>query len=125
MLVDKLHTKLFNNDNNYIFFKYYLYIFLGGSGRLSLAKIASWICKYSIFTIEPSKLYGTSAFKKDLQLIFLETGIKNKSTSFLFNDTQIVNDYFLTIINNILSTGEVTNLFKENEFKKVKSLNIV
>lgn len=94
--------------------------FLGGSGRSSLSKIASWLCKYSIFTIELSKSYGTSEFKEDLKLIYSETGIKNQPTSFVFNDTQIVDDSFLKIINSILSTGEVTRLFEENEFKGVK-----
>ncbi|VVC43185.1 Dynein heavy chain, domain-2,Dynein heavy chain domain,Dynein heavy chain, domain-1,Dynein heavy chain, P- [Cinara cedri] len=102
-----------------------LLIGIGGSGRSSLSKIASWLCKYSIFTIEPSKSYGTSAFKEDLKLIYSETGIKNQPTSFLFNDMQIVNTFFLKIINNILSTGEVTNLFKENELEEIqKSLSI-
>lgn len=94
-------------------------MFLGGSGRLSMAKISSWLCKYSIFTIELSKSYGTSEFKEDLKLLYSETGIKNQPTSFLFDDSQIINDSFLKIINNILSTGEVTNLFKENEFEEV------
>lgn len=102
-------------------FKYYLIsLFLGGSGKSSLAKIASWLCKYSIFTIELTKSYGTSEFKEDLKLIYSETGIKNQPTSFVFNDTQIVNDSFLKIINNILNTGEVTRLYKENEFEEVK-----
>lgn len=94
-------------------------LFLDGSGRSSLAKIASWLCKYSIFTIELFKSYGTSEFKEDLKLIYSETGIKNQPTSFVFNDTQIVDDSFLKIINSILSTGEITRLFEENEFKEV------
>ncbi|CAI6360698.1 unnamed protein product [Macrosiphum euphorbiae] len=98
-----------------------LLIGIGGSGRSSLAKIASWLCKYSIFTIELSKSYGTSEFKEDLKLIYSETGIKNQPTSFVFNDTQIVDDSFLKIINSILSTGEVTRLFEENEFKEIKN----
>jgi len=63
--------------------------------------------------------YGTSEFKKDLKLVYSETGIKNRPTSFVFKDTQIVDDSFLKIINNILSTGEVTKLFNENEFEQV------
>lgn len=97
-------------------------MFLDGSGRSSLSKIASWLCKYSIFTIELSKSYGTSEFKEDLKLIYCETGIKNQPTSFVFNDTQIVDESFLKIINSILSTGEVTRLFEENEFKEVNYL---
>jgi len=69
-----------------------------------------------------AKSYGPSEFKKDLKLIYTETGLKNQPTSFLFNDTQIVDDSFLKIIHNILSTGEVTKLFNENEFEEVRFL---
>lgn len=34
-------------------------------------------------------------------------------------DTQIVNENFLEDINNILNTGEVTNLYEEDELTKI------
>lgn len=104
-------------------FRTYLYFIndvIGGSGKSSLGKIASWLCKYGIFTIELVESYGKSEFQSDLKLIYSETGVKNQPTTFIFNDTQIVDDSFLKIINDILSTGEVTKLFHENEFEEVK-----
>lgn len=95
------------------------FIFPEGSGRSSLAKIASWLCKYSIFTVDLSKTYGTSEFKEDLKLVYSETGVKNRPTSFVFDDTQIVDESFLKIVSDILSTGEVTGLYRENEFDEV------
>lgn len=104
-------------------FRTYLYFIndvIGGSGKSSLGKIASWLCKYGIFTIELVESYGKSEFQSDLKLIYSETGVKNQPTTFIFKDTQIVDDSFLKIINDILSTGEVTKLFDENEFEEVK-----
>ena len=43
----------------------------------------------------------------------------NKPTVFLFNDTQVVEESFLEDINNILSSGEVPNLYKPDEFEEV------
>lgn len=43
-----------------------------------------------------------------------------KATSFLFVDTQIVDESFLEDINNILSSGEVPNLYKVDEFEEVR-----
>lgn len=72
-----------------------------------------------MFTIELTKTYGTADFKEDLKRLYNITGVKDQPTSFLFSDTQIVNESFLEIINNILSTGEVAKLFKEEEFDEV------
>lgn len=38
---------------------------------------------------------------------------------FLFTDTQVVEETFLEDINNILSSGEVPNLYKPDEFEEV------
>lgn len=48
-------------------------------------------------------------------------GVENKPTIFLFNDTQAVDDSFFEDINNILSSGEVPNLYKSDEFEEVKT----
>ena len=44
----------------------------------------------------------------------------NKPTVFLFTDTQVVEETFLEDINNILSSGEVPNLYKPDEFEEVR-----
>lgn len=43
-------------------------------------------------------------------------GIKNKSVSFLFCDTQIINEQMLEDINNILNSGDVTGIYDEKDF---------
>ena len=43
----------------------------------------------------------------------------NKPTVFLFNDTQALDESFLEDIGNILSSGEVPNLYKPEEFEEV------
>lgn len=45
--------------------------------------------------------------------------MEDRPTVFLFNDTQIVDESFLEDINNILSSGEVPNLFKADELSEV------
>lgn len=43
-----------------------------------------------------------------------------KPTTFLFVDTQIADECFLEDINNVLSSGEVPNLYKADEFDEVR-----
>lgn len=55
----------------------------------------------------------------DIKQLYRLTGVDNKPTVFLFNDTQIVDESFLEDTNNILSSGEVPNLYKQDEFAEV------
>lgn len=50
----------------------------------------------------------------DLKRLYFQAGVENKPTVFLFADTQVVDEIFLEDINNILSSGEVPNLYKVN-----------
>ena len=56
----------------------------------------------------------------DLRRLYFQAGVENKPTLFLFTDTQVVSESFLEDINNILSSGEVPNLYKPDEFEEVR-----
>ncbi|XP_039997326.1 dynein heavy chain 2, axonemal [Xiphias gladius] len=96
-----------------------LLVGVGGSGRQSLSKMAASICEYQVFQVEVSKQYRKQEFREDVKKLYRLTGVDNKPTVFLFNDTQIVDESFLEDINNILSSGEVPNLYKQEEFVEV------
>lgn len=57
----------------------------------------------------------------DLRRLYWQAGVQNRPTVFLFNDTQVVEEGFLEDINNILSSGEVPNLYKPEEFEEVST----
>lgn len=63
-----------------------------------------------------------SVLSADIKQLYRLAGVDNKPTVFLFNDTQIVDESFLEDINNILSSGEVPNLYKPDEFVEVRRL---
>jgi dynein heavy chain len=93
---------------------------LAGSGRQSLCKLAAFIAEMGIFQIKPTEKYKLMDFREDLKTLYKLTGIKGKSTIFLLSDHQLKDELFYEIINNILSTGEVTNLFKSDELEELK-----
>ena len=84
-----------------------LLVGIGGSGRQSLTRLASYICEYKTFQIEVSKHYRRIEFRDDLRRLYWQTGVENKPTVFMFGDTQVVEESFLEDVNNILSSGEV------------------
>ena len=57
----------------------------------------------------------------DLKKLYYMAGVENKPTMFLFTDTQVVEESFLEDINNILSSGEVPNLYKADELEEVSN----
>lgn len=52
-------------------------------------------------------------------MLYNTCGVDAKYTTFIFVDSQIVEDAFTEIINNLLSSGEITNLYKPDEFEDV------
>jgi len=49
----------------------------------------------------------------------IKTGVEGKDTVFLFTDSQIVDETMLEDLNNVLNTGEVSNLFPQDETDKI------
>ncbi|CAH2077132.1 unnamed protein product, partial [Iphiclides podalirius] len=93
---------------------------IGGSGRQSLTRLASYICECNSFQIVVTKTYGVKDFREDLKVLYTSCGVDSKKTTFIFNDTQIVEESFTEIMNNLLSSGEITNLYKPDEFEDIK-----
>ncbi|KAF5834390.1 hypothetical protein DUNSADRAFT_8976 [Dunaliella salina] len=84
---------------------------VGGSGKQSLARLASYICNYEVFQISVSSTYGVAEFKENLLSLYRRVGTKGTPITFLMTDNQIVKEMFLVYINDLLSTGYIADLF--------------
>lgn len=71
--------------------------------------------------IELTKGYGYIEFREDLKSLYMIAGCEGTPVVFLFADTQIVVEAFVEDINNILNSGEVPNLFANDEWEKITS----
>jgi len=88
---------------------------VGGSGRQSLSRLASFIVEFDCFQIEVVKGYGMTEFKDDLKSCLMKCGNEMKTQVFLFADTQIVNEQMVEAMNNVLNSGDVPNLYKQED----------
>ena len=64
-----------------------LLIGVGGSGRQSLTRLATYIRGYNCFSIEITKSYKDSSWKDDLKKLLKTAGAKATEVAFLFSDT--------------------------------------
>jgi len=99
-----------------------LLVGVGGSGRQSLCKMASFMADFRCRQIEITRGYGMNEWHDNLKDILMNAGAKNLPTVFCFSDTQIVKETFLEDLNNILNSGEVPNLYGADELEKIVGL---
>ena len=92
---------------------------IGGSGRQSLSRLASYMEEYDIFQIELSKNYGVNEWHDDIKKVMMKAGLESKNTVFLFSDTQIVMESCLEDINNMLNTGDVPMIYSIDEMENI------
>jgi dynein heavy chain len=88
---------------------------VGGSGKQSLSKLASYIIGSDVFQISVSSTYQVADLKNDLQELYRKAGVKALPVTFLLTDAQIVDDRWLVFINDILSSGYIHGLFPEED----------
>ncbi|XP_028942182.1 dynein heavy chain 3, axonemal-like, partial [Antrostomus carolinensis] len=102
--------RVLKQDNGHL-----LLLGIGGSGRQSATKLATYINTFELFQIEILKSYGINEWKEDVKRVMLKAGVANKNVSFLFCDNQIKDEAFVEDINTLLNTGDVPSIFAADE----------
>ena len=96
-----------------------LLIGVGGSGKQSLARLAAFISSLSVFQLNLRRDYGMLDLKKDLANLYLKVGVKNVPSMFLMSDAQVGSEDYLVLINDLLASGEIPDLFTADEVESI------
>ncbi|XP_067164604.1 dynein axonemal heavy chain 9 [Apteryx mantelli] len=96
-----------------------LLVGVGGSGKQSLTRLAAFISSLEVFQITLRKGYGIPDLKADLANQYLKAGVKNVGTVFLMTDAQVADERFLVLVNDLLASGEIPDLFPDDEVENI------
>lgn len=55
----------------------------------------------------------------ELSSLYMKSGLKNVGIVFLMTDAQVPSESFLVLINDMLSTGEIPELFPDDEVENI------
>jgi dynein heavy chain len=57
--------------------------------------------------------------QNELSGLYLKAGLKNVGIMFLMTDAQISSEHFLVLINDLLASGEVPDLFADDDVENI------
>ena len=75
--------------------------------------------EHDCFQVKLSKNFKPVDFRDQLKEKMLAAGTAGIHTTFVLNDTQIMHEAFLEYVNNILNTGEITNLYNKDDYEEM------
>jgi dynein heavy chain len=99
-----------------------LLIGVGGSGRHSLTRLASFLQKMNVFQLEVTKGFKLKNFREFLKEMYnvAGAGMDVMKTTFIFSDNDVIMESFLEDIQNMLNLGVVPNLYTNEEMNKLR-----
>lgn len=89
---------------------------VGGSGKQSLAKLATYLHEITWFQIMIKGNYRNLEFKEDFKILFEKAAVKpQKPQALIITDGQIVKEEFLITINDFVNSGYIPELMSEED----------
>ncbi|XP_018562388.1 dynein beta chain, ciliary-like [Anoplophora glabripennis] len=96
-----------------------LLVGVGGSGKQSLTRLAAFISSFEVFQIQLKKGYSMNDMKADIGKLYLKSGLKSIGTVFLMTDAQVPEESYLVLINDLLASGEISELLPDEDVENV------
>ncbi|XP_019625905.1 PREDICTED: LOW QUALITY PROTEIN: dynein heavy chain 6, axonemal-like [Branchiostoma belcheri] len=92
---------------------------LDGTGKASSTELACHISQCELYKLNITRNYLHADFRDDLKKVFHMAGVQGNKTVLLLNDADIIMESFLEDVNSILNSGEVPDLFDNDELDAI------
>ena len=66
-----------------------------------------------------SLIYCVDTLQADLSQLYIKAGLKSVGTVFLLTDAQVPDEKFLVVINDLLASGEIPELFSDEDLENI------
>ncbi|KAH8382612.1 hypothetical protein KR009_004377 [Drosophila setifemur] len=96
-----------------------LLIGVGGSGKQTLARLAAFISSLSVSQIQIKRGFGLLDMREEIASLYMKVGLKNLASVFLISDAQIPDESILMLINDLLASGEIPELFNDDHLDTI------
>ncbi|KAH8326498.1 hypothetical protein KR067_009278 [Drosophila pandora] len=96
-----------------------LLIGVGGSGKQTLARLAAFISSLSVSQIQIKRGFGLLDMREEIASLYMKVGLKNLASVFLISDAQIPDESILMLINDLLASGEIPELFNDDQMDTI------
>ena len=98
-----------------------LLVGLRASGKMSLALLATYILDHEVLRIRRASAYTRLDLLSDIKSYCKYAAVNNKHFTLLMSDTDILDECFLDLVNQLVSTGEITDSFTKEEISTIVS----
>lgn len=92
-----------------------------GVGRRDIVTLGAYMQQLEICCLNATHDYNVKQFSADLRGYVQRAVIQNERTLLIVEDEQLVNEGFLELINGIISSAEVSGIFKHEEMEAMYS----
>jgi dynein heavy chain len=94
-----------------------LLVGVGGNGKQSLARLASYIAMHAWCKLSITMDYNMVTFFDDLRAIYKKAVLGKQPVTLVFTEEELKNESFFEHISTILTTGEVPGMFNREDWE--------
>ncbi|KAL8448487.1 hypothetical protein Emed_003748 [Eimeria media] len=92
-----------------------LVVGVGGSGKQSLTRLASFINGCTTQQLCISSSYDVRDLKNDIRGMYSRAALKDEGVVFMLSDAQIASEKFLVYVNDLLASGDIADLYEGDD----------